>query len=353
MSASGHLRYRLPWATKPPSPKPARRNPRAIARSAVDWASGLYAAGMVILWAVVRLSPADSWQVHLLLYGPRWMLSLPALALGPPAVFLSPRRAAPALALAVLALAAFWGFNVPWGTQARGGEPTPETLRVLSCNVQRSDLRAHALADLIRSTRPDVVLLQEWGGGDPTAVFGREGWHILTVGEFCLASRYPISDLEPLRRLDKRYRVIAARAWILRSDRMIPIISVHLMSPRAGLDAVIHSRIGGLGTFQGVAALQRSESAWLRDWARESGGDVILAGDFNLTGQHPLYRRDWGDFEDAFERVGWGLGNTFFTRHIGLRIDHVLGGEGWRATSYHVGPDVGSAHRPVIADLSR
>jgi endonuclease/exonuclease/phosphatase (EEP) superfamily protein YafD len=34
-----------------------------------------------------------------------------------------------------------------------------------------------------------------------------------------------------------------------------------------------------------------------------------------------------------------------------VRIDHILAGPGWQAERCWVGPDVGSPHRPVIADL--
>jgi vancomycin resistance protein VanJ len=40
------------------------------------------------------------------------------------------------------------------------------------------------------------------------------------------------------------------------------------------------------------------------------------------------------------------------THRIGLRIDHVLCGPGWWPEVCWVGPDVGSAHLPVLADLS-
>ncbi len=77
-----------------------------------------------------------------------------------------------------------------------------------------------------------------------------------------------------------------------------------------------------------------------------------MAGDFNLTAEHPLYRRDWSGYVNAFSGASWGLGETMFTRRIGLRIDHVLAGPDWRPVRCWVGPDVGSAHRPVLADLS-
>ena len=34
-----------------------------------------------------------------------------------------------------------------------------------------------------------------------------------------------------------------------------------------------------------------------------------------------------------------------------VRIDHILAGPGWRCGRCWVGPDVGSPHRPLLADL--
>jgi vancomycin resistance protein VanJ len=34
-----------------------------------------------------------------------------------------------------------------------------------------------------------------------------------------------------------------------------------------------------------------------------------------------------------------------------VRIDHILAGPGWYCARCWVGPDVGSPHRPVLADL--
>jgi endonuclease/exonuclease/phosphatase (EEP) superfamily protein YafD len=78
----------------------------------------------------------------------------------------------------------------------------------------------------------------------------------------------------------------------------------------------------------------------------------VLAGDFNLTVEHPLYRCDWSGYTNAFSQTGWGLGRTMFTRQMALRLDHVLCGPDWHVTRCWVGPEVGSAHCPVIAELT-
>ena len=311
----------------------------------------MYAATIIVVWGVVNWATPDFWVPHLFLYGPRWLLSLPAPGVVLLIIRLRLRWLAMMTGVAAVSFAGVWGYNIPWTIPPTAGGQSRPTLRLLTCNVQRGDLRARDLADLVRSARPDIVLLQEWGGGDPRTVVGPGGWYTRSEGEFCLVSRYPIEDFATLRRPDKGYRIIAARAKIRWSGSTIPIVAVHLMTPRDGLEAILHSPLRGLGDFRKVVGVQRFESGLLRRWIEENPGPLLLAGDFNLTAEHPLYRRDWSGHANAFTRTGWGLGRTMFTRHMALRIDHILSGHDWVPIGCWVGPDVGSAHRPVVAEL--
>jgi vancomycin resistance protein VanJ len=86
--------------------------------------------------------------------------------------------------------------------------------------------------------------------------------------------------------------------------------------------------------------------------AARAAGPVLLVGDFNTPPESAIFRRVWAGYADAFSDAGWGWGYTFWTRLAAVRIDHVLVGRGGRATSCRVGPDVGSPHRPVVADVA-
>src|SRR5262249_32251148 len=152
-----------------------------------------------------------------------------------------------------------------------------------------------------------------------------------------------------LTRPDKSYRTFAVRANVSWSGRTLPVVSVHLLTPRKGIEAILGEKWLGVGTFRDKAAELRFESDLVRRWVAGSPGSILLAGDFNLTSEHALFRRDWSGYTDAFSRAGWGLGHTMFTRRIGLRIDHVLCGPGWRPIRCWVADtDVGSAHRAVL-----
>ena len=348
MTDTGHRRYRI---ANPPGPPASPGDTRRISLAIVA-ASWLYAGTIGATWAIVRWSGAESWPVHLLLYGPRWALALPMVPLIPLAAWRRSRPAAAALVASAAGFLALSGFVFPGWSRGEGDGQARPALRVLTCNVQGGDLDVGALANLIREARPDLIMLQECRLPDPGAALGLVGWDVRAEGEFCLASRSPLVGFSALRRPDKAYRTVAVRAEVSCSGRMIPVVSVHLMTPRKGLEAIIRSPVGGVGAFRESSRVQALESGLLRRWVGDAPGSILMAGDFNLTAEHPLYRRDWTGFGDAFEGSSWGLGETMFTRRIGLRIDHVLGGPDWRAVRCRVGPDVGSAHRPVLADLS-
>jgi len=350
MSNLGHQRYRIA------RPRPSTGSPgwilaRSRARN-VEAACSVYAGAALTFWAIVRWSPADFWPVHLILYGPRWILALPALPLIALAAWRRSKKAALALSLAAVGLVPTSGLVLPgWGL-VTGPRPGIPTLRLLTCNVQYGDLKIETMAGLIRLAGPDLVLFQECHLDDPSVLLGSGQWYVRSSGEFCLASRHPIVDFSVLRRPDKAYRIIAIRADISWHGETIPVVSVHLMTPRDGLEAMIYSPVRGIEPFRRVAQVQCLESSLLLRWIADAPGAILLAGDFNLTAEHPLYRRDWGGYSNAFSESSLGFGQTMMTRRIGLRIDHILGGTCWQPAACWVGPDIGSAHRPVLADLS-
>ena len=83
---------------------------------------------------------------------------------------------------------------------------------------------------------------------------------------------------------------------------------------------------------------------------------VILAGDFNMPTQSSIYRHHWSAMCNAFSMAGLGLGYTEWPTirswQFGIRIDHIVTGCSWRPVRCWVGPDLGSDHRPLLANLS-
>jgi endonuclease/exonuclease/phosphatase (EEP) superfamily protein YafD len=82
-----------------------------------------------------------------------------------------------------------------------------------------------------------------------------------------------------------------------------------------------------------------------------ANGRLVLAGDLNLTPWSPRFARlltETGLDDSGLRR---GLAPTWLWP-FGLAIDHVLVGAGLVALDNHLGPELGSDHRPVIVDLA-
>ena len=84
---------------------------------------------------------------------------------------------------------------------------------------------------------------------------------------------------------------------------------------------------------------------------------MIVAGDFNMPSDSRIYRACWAKYRNAFSDQGFGYGYTKWTplrgSRYGLRIDHVLTSDHWHVQRAWIGPDVGSDHLPILADVGR
>jgi endonuclease/exonuclease/phosphatase (EEP) superfamily protein YafD len=86
------------------------------------------------------------------------------------------------------------------------------------------------------------------------------------------------------------------------------------------------------------------------NWIAGLDGPLLTVGDFNTPPDSTIYHEYWASFHNGFEEAGVGWGHTYISRWAAVRIDHQLAGPGWDCQKCWVGPEVGSPHRPVIAD---
>jgi endonuclease/exonuclease/phosphatase (EEP) superfamily protein YafD len=221
--------------------------------------------------------------------------------------------------------------------------PGTRTLTVLSFNTFEGGADVDALAALIRSTRPDLIALPEsaarFSGKLAPLV---DGYRFVPSGE---------------RGRDVNGVTAVARADLgdvtAQVDRSTNFPSVQL----AG---------GGLGdvrfvAFHSVAPTPGETGEWAHDlgtlgrWCDDRGsGPVILAGDFNATLDHSVFRSAIQGCADAAERTGEGLTGTWPTRvprWMGTQIDHVLTTGGITAETLSVHDVPGSDHRAVLTRL--
>jgi endonuclease/exonuclease/phosphatase family metal-dependent hydrolase len=346
-------------ASKPSTP--GKQQPRGWRRVlSISFATfvWLYFVSLLAIWAVLYFYGDDWWLATIMLYGPRWVCGLPLLVLLPIATVWRRRLLIPLAVGTVIVVWPIMGLCLPWARIT--GMPTP-TLRLLTCNLKgRCDDNA-VLNDLIFDAAPDVVTLQGCNGNP--RIRWPEGWHFVQKGELLVASRYPVREVTLLSgpRLGHVYprpNVYYCLVSLPQGDAAF--CSVHLPSPHYGLAEALdrHTVISPRGSrrIEEETEDRRRQAETAVEMANEIHVPLILAGDFNMTADSPTYRQTWAVYGNAFSRSGFGFGHTERPfKHgspFGIRIDHVLYGPDWQACRCWVGPELGSDHLPVIADLA-
>ncbi|WP_437475841.1 endonuclease/exonuclease/phosphatase family protein [Sorangium sp. So ce1014] len=133
--------------------------------------------------------------------------------------------------------------------------------------------------------------------------------------------------------------------------RTFSLLNLHLETPRDAIEALMHGLWKQAAEHDRVMALRTWESELARQWVDEAPHPAVIVGDLNMPVDSAIYRRFWAGFENAFSHAGLGFGATKRTRWFGIRIDHVLAGPGWTTERAWIGPDLGSDHLPILADL--
>jgi endonuclease/exonuclease/phosphatase family metal-dependent hydrolase len=143
-------------------------------------------------------------------------------------------------------------------------------------------------------------------------------------------------------------------------DSQLAFYSVHLTSPRYGLQNVLDRRT--LINFSRTGLLvEETGRRWktaqaVQGVVASQNLPAIIAGDFNMPTESALYRKVWGGYANAFTRTGLGYGWTERADVKGVpvrvRIDHVLSTAGLEPRLCKVGPDIGSDHLPLLADIA-
>lgn len=336
----------------------ARRGGGGWFRWGVRALVGLYVA-MIAAAAVLLYTTGDRWWLSaFLLFGPRWFLALPLLALVPLAIATRPRLLWPLLLSVLLLLGPILGFCVPkrWGVR-----PTGHPVRVLTCNLDVSPAAAESLGSLARRLRPDVIAIQELGGD--ARLEWLAGWHVTREGELLIASRFPLRGHHRemgLHPPHKWPRVNMLHCIVETPEGDVSFCNIHLPSPRYGimevLDRTTVVKPSRRGTLVAETENRQEASRRIAGWIGQLEGPVLIAGDFNMPQESTVYRRDWSGYTNAFSQAGIGFGWTEWPTirglSYGIRIDHILMGAGWRSSRAWVGPQVGSEHLPLIADVA-
>ncbi len=336
---------------------PDQRAPRSS-----PWALALLAGLLIGTSVAFHWSALDHWALEWLRY-----LPFPAyLLLATLALVLSWRLALRwrLTALASLLAVVWLAMGGVVGQADNGAVP----LRVMTYNIKAYLAEGRhegfgRIAAEIAEHSPDVVLLQ-----DAQQLVGPErqlapelrallgGRHAFAEGELVIASRYALRDCRSLAVPGTRALrpAIACRATV--GGLPVEIATVHLLSPRQGLNATRRDGWDGFAEWRANYRERQLQASWLAEQLPSPGVHLILGGDFNAPEHSPVLRSFLqSGLRDAFSAAGLGFGYTVgHALRPGislLRLDHLLVSAGIGVENCFVGSADASEHRPVIADL--
>ncbi|MFO0910891.1 MAG: endonuclease/exonuclease/phosphatase family protein [Isosphaeraceae bacterium] len=315
--------------------------------------SWVYAGLVLLLLLLVRWVGDAWWGVTPLLLSPRGVFLIPVAVL---ALVSGLRRCfthwliqgATALAVA----GPFMGGNLPvWKLWERS--PIGERVRVATFNLGMPPFPPLPVEDWLKQEKVDVVCFQEGSNAAPLyEALESLGWHLNR--QKSIASKFRIvEELEPLQEEwaeGGRYSSRLHRARLeTPGGRTIVVATVHLPTLRPGLQRLSQGDVDGLQLH--VAWWGKEMSRVLSLLAKSSDAPTLIGGDFNMPSDDSTMAALRTYFNFAFEEAGWGFGYTRPAEVPWVRIDHLLASPEWGVTQCRVGPDLGSDHRPAVAEF--
>jgi endonuclease/exonuclease/phosphatase (EEP) superfamily protein YafD len=267
------------------------------------------------------------------------------------------------LAVALLLLE----YGAPLTARAVGVDEGADPIAVFSFNVWGYSDSADTVLEIVSRGTPDVVLLQELSPSLAPVLVEELGalypYRLLEPDEGPrgggILSRYPLrpASLTEGSPVSQFAQVVEVEL----GERAFTLYNVHL----SATSALYYLESGGpvarqvRGSFE---ARERQVSQLIEDLGHRQG-PVVVAGDFNMTGQSEAYRALARHLQDAHRQVGRGFGHTFPAyegRYRGIpilprmvRIDMVLYTSEWTALECQVLREHGqSDHLPILARLA-
>ncbi|HUI62633.1 MAG TPA: endonuclease/exonuclease/phosphatase family protein, partial [Steroidobacteraceae bacterium] len=257
---------------------------------------------LLALWARAvggaETTPLDNF----LLFVPCWPALLPlpvlagwALARRRPAM-LVPIAAGVLLSMSLLAVV----FPRPRAAVAGAG------LRIFTVNAWGLSTGPRGLAADLLEARPDVVLLQSVREGTWEALHcdALAGFHVARLGQFAIASRWPIEEAEETPDLHTSMGAPWARFTLKTPWGLIDVFNVHPRSPHRSLRGILHGLIHGLtpeelSEFEAALSLLDRQVGSLAAAFTHARHRFVVAGDTNLPSHSRILDQKLGHLHDA------------------------------------------------------
>jgi endonuclease/exonuclease/phosphatase (EEP) superfamily protein YafD len=217
------------------------------------------------------------------------------------------------------------------------------TLRLVTFNVWHHNIEISRVAKFFEQSDADVLVIEE-----ATPMHARLLRQQLPSYRYAFLegtsddgtivfSRWPLVQSQYVELVPGGAR--AALLQLRWHDRLVQVIGAHLHWPLGR--SVSRYRNAEL---QALAALA----------ANAASRPLLVAGDFNITPWSSFYREFVRDSKLADADLGQGVQASWpavLGPRLGIRIDHCLHSQHWQTIATRTGPELGSDHLPVIADL--
>lgn len=225
------------------------------------------------------------------------------------------------------------------------GDPAAPSLRVMSFNLLSTNESYSELIEYIEATDPDLVLLHEasrpWEVALESARLDYEvirprsdqlifGTLVLVRADDPTVVSYGFAEAQP-RAVSIVYR---PRGW----PEPIEILSTHPLAP----------------TEVERARLRDEQLSFAAEWAASRVGALVVVGDFNATPWSWPFRSLMATTDLINSQTGFGLQPSFPAESsflLRVPIDHLLYSDSLIVLDRRLGPAMGSDHFPLVVDL--
>jgi endonuclease/exonuclease/phosphatase (EEP) superfamily protein YafD len=220
-----------------------------------------------------------------------------------------------------------------------------QSVRVMSFNLLSTNESYSDVIEYIEAIDPDLVFLHEasrpWevamesAGLDYQIVRPRSddlifGTLVLVRGDDVQAISYGFAAGSP-RAVSLAF---VPPGW----NTDLTVLGVHPLAP----------------TDEERADLRNAQLGFAGEWASQESGAFLIVGDFNATPWSYPFRRLLANADLVNSQLGFGLQPTFSANSnllLRVPIDHLLHSSALEVTNRQLGPALGSDHFPLIVDL--
>lgn len=220
-----------------------------------------------------------------------------------------------------------------------------DTIRIMTFNLLSDNEQYSEVIDYVETVDPDVIFLHEasrpWevamesAGLDYQIVRPRAdnlifGTLVLARGDQLTAVSHGFAEAAP--------RAVSLDFVPWGWDVPLSIMATHPLAP----------------TNEERADLRDAQLRFAGDWATRQTGAFVVVGDFNATPWSAPFRDLVASADLVNSQRGFGLQPTFPTTSsllLRVPIDHLLHSSALEVTSRELGPSLGSDHFPLVVDL--